>query len=103
MAEHTNETFSDRRVDIDGNSFEACTFERCQIVYSGGEHSRMVKCSFKDDCTFHLDGPASRTLAYLQSVYHHMGPVGVQLVEATFNAIRSNQTPNPGPSAAAGN
>jgi hypothetical protein len=95
MTDHKNETFTDRRVDIDGNSFEGCTFERCQVVYSGGEHSRMVGCTFKDDCTFHLDGAASRTLAYLQSIYHNMGPVGVQLVEATFNAIRLNQKPSP--------
>jgi hypothetical protein len=47
----------------------------------------MDGCRF-DDCSFHLDGAASRTIQFLNAIYHGMGPAGAQLVEQTFNQIR---------------
>jgi hypothetical protein len=90
MAEHNGETFTSRRVDLDENAFENCTFKDCQIYYSGGEMSRVSGCRFEGHCTFHLDGAAARTLAYIRAMYHEMGPNGKRLVEETFNDLKTN-------------
>ena len=90
MAEHNGETFTGRRVDLDGNAFENCTFKDCQICYSGGKMSRVTGCRFEGDCTFHLDGAAARTLAYIRAMYHEMGPNGKRLIEETFNDLKTN-------------
>ena len=91
MAKHTGESFTDRRIDLDDNTFEDCTFNACQIYYSGGEMSRVAGCRFDGGCTFHLDGAAARTLAYLRAMYHEMGPNGTRLVEETFKDLRANK------------
>ena len=91
MAKYTGQVLTDQRIDLDDNTFENCTFNACQIYYSGGEMSRVAGCRFDWDCTFHLDGPAARTLAYLRAMYHEMGPDGTRLVEETFEDLRTNK------------
>ena len=93
MAKHTGKTFKDQQVAIDGDSFEKCKFDRCRIVYSGGDHTSMSHCVFENGCAFELDGAAARTMAYLQGLYHHMGAGGMRLVEDTFNNIRRGVQP----------
>jgi hypothetical protein len=88
MATYVNKKFVNERMDVDASSFEKCRFEKCQIVYSGGDSTQMSGCTFDDQCTFGLDGPASRTLTYLHGMYHNMGPGGAQIVEKTFDGIR---------------
>jgi hypothetical protein len=42
MAKHVKVEFENRRVDLDGNSLEACRFDRCQIFYGGGDHATLA-------------------------------------------------------------
>jgi hypothetical protein len=88
VAVHANESFAHRRVDLDGSRFENCTFEACQIVYSGGDHTRIVGCTFDPGCTWNMDGAAARTLTFLRGIYQSMGPAGERLVEESLGIRR---------------
>jgi len=63
---HENETFTDT-VDLDGNEFIKCSFNKCTIVYSGGEPPSLTECSF-DYVKFEFQGPAKNTVAFLKSM-----------------------------------
>lgn len=84
---HRGTAFLDAIEIIDGKTYERCTFTRCRIVYKGGPLPLIDGCSF-DDCTWDLEESATRTLDYLRSIYHGLGPAGRDLVEATFDGIR---------------
>ena len=88
MAKRIAERFADQRVVLDEDEFFECTFARCRIVYQGGEKAYLVGCRFEAGCSFHFEGAAERTLAFLRGMYHHLGPAGLRLVENTFNEIR---------------
>jgi hypothetical protein len=87
MAKHAHEEFSDRTVTLDDTIYENCKFERCRIVYSGGERMGLVGCRFSQ-CTFEFGDAAARTIQFLTALYHDMGPDGAAIVEQTFNNIR---------------
>ena len=104
MAKRVAERFADRQVVLDDDEFFECTFTRCRVVYRGGEKAYLVGCRFEDGCSFHLEGAAVRTLAFLRAMYHNMGPAGLRLVENTFNEVRRPDPvagPEPAPLAAA--
>lgn len=61
---HQGKRFSDRRVDLDGQTFVDCTFERCTLVFSGGALPIFHKVTF-DSCHWQLDGAARHTALFL--------------------------------------
>jgi hypothetical protein len=44
---YTDQTFSEREIILDGNTFERCTFDRCQLVFAGKE-----PVNFEGNCSF---------------------------------------------------
>ncbi|CAA9417564.1 MAG: hypothetical protein AVDCRST_MAG64-2666 [uncultured Phycisphaerae bacterium] len=101
MADRIGEEFADQRVVLDDDEFLECTFNRCQLVYRGGERAYLVRCRFTQ-CSFEFEDAAGRTLLFLQAVYRNMGPAGAQLVEGTFDEIRRRHEPGPSRPARAG-
>jgi len=87
---HKDVKFNNERIQIDGQSFDHCDFQKCELVFNGGPPPNMTHCSFSNDCTWGFDGNAQNTLQFLTALYHG----GMKsLVENTFNNIRNNKTP----------
>lgn len=42
----SGQTFSNSTEFLDGNAYDNCKFENCQIVYGGGEIPRIANCQF---------------------------------------------------------
>jgi hypothetical protein len=65
MAVFSNQTLTRAQIILDENVYDKCTFEKCQIVYRGGQvqlNSMMV------DCVWVFEGCALNTIKFLQSV-----------------------------------
>jgi hypothetical protein len=60
--------FNHETVALDGESFDACEFRKCRLIYSGGEAPSFTDCRF-DACDWRFEGPAARTLAHLKAVW----------------------------------
>ncbi len=65
-------TFKNAIVHVDGQSYRACRFERCQLVYSGGDLPRMVDCEFLR-CRWTLEGAGARTLRLMKAMVERGG------------------------------
>ena len=87
MATFRNSTFVGATVDLDGNTYESCLFQRCIIRFSGLSPAALSNCQFQD-CTLALGGHATLTLSYLRALYHGLGEWGKQSVENLFEEIR---------------
>jgi uncharacterized protein YjbI with pentapeptide repeats len=90
--EFVDVTFDKTTVQLDGNNFTRCTFNQCDLVYSGLAPVNMSNVSF-NDCTWRFDGPAAMTLSFMLALYHGAGEGGRQLIEATFDSLRRGQLP----------
>lgn len=85
MAEFSDENFEDQTVDLDGNRYTRCNFNRCTIVYSGGEIPVLAHCNFSKE-TWHFKGAAERTLILLQE-FSRAGSGFEALVRGCFPAL----------------
>ena len=85
--EYKEQKFADSREVLDGNTYENCAFSACAIIYCGGEIPNIVGCAF-DDCQWHFEEAAERTLAFLHYFYHGMGEEGRALVDQAMDLIR---------------
>jgi hypothetical protein len=83
---YSNKVFVNEVVDLDGNEFDRCTFQRCEAKYCGGELPVLNGCHF-DQSPFVFERGAGNTLAMLRAMYH--GGLG-QNVEALFDDLRRN-------------
>lgn len=81
---------------IDGNRYVECRFERCKMIYRGGPIPQISGCHF-EDCTWHFEDAAERTLLFMRQLYHGMGPGGAQLIEATLTMLREPPPAEPPP------
>ena len=86
----TNQTIAEKPEIIDGNQYDGCTFDRCKVIYRGGALPSIENCSF-NDCTWHFEESAERTLVFLRMLYHGMGEGGAALVDSALNQIRQPQ------------
>jgi hypothetical protein len=84
MEQHSNEMFSNQRIDLDNASYLGCAFDRCQIVFSGVGTYELKNCIF-DHCSFSFDGPALQTIRFLTDMYR----VGPELFEPVLTGIRN--------------
>lgn len=84
MTKNEKQTFRGISVVLDGNQFFDCRFERCEIVYAGGEPPTLVNNGFTE-CQWAFRDAAGRTLSFLGAMY--AGGMQ-QLIEDTFNNIR---------------
>ena len=82
---HQGETFTNAKVELDGQEFYACTFENCVMAYGGGPPPILNGCTL-GGCRWIFVGAADRTLQFMQAMFHG----GFQdVVEQTFDAIRT--------------
>jgi hypothetical protein len=72
---------------MDGNAYQSCKFEKCDLVYRGGAIPTIKDCQFHD-CTWRFENAADRTLTFMRLIYHGMGPRGAELVESAFDEVR---------------
>jgi hypothetical protein len=65
-------TFKNAIVHVDGQRYRECRFERCQLVYSGGDLPSMVDCEFLR-CRWTLEGAGARTLRLMKAMVERGG------------------------------
>jgi len=89
---YTKKAFRDEAVELDGNAFAGCTFQRCKLIYRGGLIPHFDTCSF-DTSPFMFEEGAGNTLGFLRELYH----AGLhQNVEDLFDNIRQHPPGSPG-------
>ncbi len=86
MAKHEKQAFRNTAVALDGQDFEACTFDGCSLEYEGNEPVSL-RGSTLNNCTWVFKGPAANAVQLMGALYQS-GAQGALLVEATFNQIR---------------
>ncbi len=76
--------FNHETVALDGESFSACEFRDCRLVYSGGEVPAFKDCRFFD-CEWKFEDAAARTLAHLKVAWGAgaKGPIQAMIKEIT--------------------
>ena len=79
--------FNHETVPLDGESFEACEFRACRMVYAGGEPPSFLGCKF-DACEWKFEDAAARTLAHLKIVWNAGGKAQVQAIIRTITEAR---------------
>ena len=57
-------TFQSTTVQLDDTYFEACVFNDCVLVYTGGRPPSLIRVSIHN-CTWRFDEAAGNTLAFL--------------------------------------
>ena len=82
-------TFENITVELDGNHYELCTFQNCEIIYKGMLPFNLIGCTF-NGCKWKFDGPAANTVNFLKMMYKNMGDFGKQMVNATFENIKKS-------------
>ena len=81
--------FENVTIFLDGSSFIECTFENCNLIYSGLLPAALNTNSF-NNCRWEFSGAAQNTVGFMADLYR----AGAQeLIEATFDNIRGK--PNP--------
>jgi hypothetical protein len=81
MADFKKQDFTGQSVILDGNNYEECNFTNAKMVYKGGDLPNLRRCNFGGG-TFTMDGPAGRTLQFLQAL--SKDPVLVGLIHQHF-------------------
>ena len=66
---YTGETFSDRTVSLDGNTFDGCKFLKATLEYSGGKPPTLLNCHLESSTISFID-QASDTISFMKSMYH---------------------------------
>jgi hypothetical protein len=82
MAEFKDKKFIKQTVILDGNTFDKCEFQGCTLVYNGISDVRL-NGSTLNECQWTFDGPAARTLQFMQALYQSGGG-GRDLMAETF-------------------
>ena len=60
--------YHDTTVELDGHTFQNCTFDRCTLVYRGNDLPNLTNNSL-NECLFRFDDAAIRTIVFLQQLY----------------------------------
>ena len=87
-----NSQFKSQTVLLDGNAYEGCTFDDCEMVYSatgpvGLSRNNIINCRWK------LDGAAANTVAFLARLYQWGA---TKEIEGIIDTIRGgSQQPPP--------
>src|SRR5260370_134354 len=99
---YQGQTFRNESIELSGNRFHGCTFEKCKLIYRGD-----ISPTFKDnhfvDSVFEFADAAMRTIYFLSGMYH-AGNGGREIVVEPFGRILQktiqgsvNSTINPQP------
>ena len=71
MATHKDETFEDATVDLDGETFENCTFRNVTLAYSGGEPPVLDGCKFEGFITRYQPDATPETYPLTDALVGH--------------------------------
>jgi hypothetical protein len=82
----TNTVFVDERIDLDGRSFQGCTFQQCELVYSGIAPLTLMD-SAVNDCRWSFEGAAALTLDFMRALYMNGDAGGRAVVEQTVHVV----------------
>ena len=88
MTVHKGGHFTRTRVPLDGQRFEDCTFDDCDIVYAA-TGPVMLEGSTFNNCRYLFEGPAAETVKFMKALY----PIAPSLIEHTFENIRGGPMP----------
>jgi len=90
MNKFEGSTFDGGTVTLDNNNFNKCKFRNCIIQYGGAGPVGLSNCEFSNvKWVFH--GAANNTLNFMQAMYTGMGEGGKQIIEQTFENIKSGK------------
>lgn len=78
-------TFKNEPVNLNGNSFDHCTFNNCELIFNGVGSVGLTNSTF-NNCRWTFNGPAADTVAFMKALYS-MGGGGKDLIVHTFNDI----------------
>ena len=56
------------KIELDGNSYEGCSFTRCHMIYNGGDLPTLSECVVTE-CSWSLGESAMRTIDFLRFMY----------------------------------
>ncbi len=87
MIRNIANTYENMRVQLDGNYFEKCVFQRCILEFGATDEVGLVECEFYN-CSWEFVGPAATTIKFMTGLYKGLGTEGQKLVEQTFDNIR---------------
>lgn len=76
MTEHVAKIFEDRTLQIDGQTFVDCEFNRARLMYAGGSEPVFNGCTLRD-VTWEFTGAALRTMQVLHFM-NEVGPAGLR-------------------------
>ena len=80
-------TFAHSDVEVDGNSYERCTFKHCTFVYQGGPLPQFSHCSF-EGIFCRLADAAENNPMFMTALFH----CGVHTdVERAFTSRRADR------------
>lgn len=83
---HTDESFLNQTVHLDGNRYIRCAFEGCQLIFSGTQPTALEHCDLQHS-NFGFVGAAALTVDFLTKMYEGGFP---SVVETIFDNIRGN-------------
>ena len=86
------QTLKNLKIQLDGETFVGCTFESCELIFSGLMSATFVDCTFGENIKWEFDGPASHTIAFMTALYRGGA---AKLIENIFREIRG-ETLEPG-------
>lgn len=84
-----NQTFTDERIELHGNSYHNCTFQNCELVYDGDRPPTFNDNEFINT-VFVFTGPALRTLYFLSNMFQ-TGDGGREIVESTIDDLKNRR------------
>ena len=84
---YQDQRFSNERIELDGKSFHGCTFDNCELVFSGDRPPTFSDNRYRNT-TFTLTGHAVRTVYLLSNIYH-AGKGGEEVVESLIADIKN--------------
>jgi hypothetical protein len=87
------QSFKKQQVFLDGATFTNCTFEDCDLIYSG-LMPVFLNGNTMTDCRWQFAGPAQNCMGFLTMLY---ASGARDLIESTFTAVRNGSIINAQP------
>lgn len=93
MATYNNRMFANEDVEIDGHTFQLCSFSNCRLIFRGGDLPSLIGNRIDPDCSWTIRDAASRTVKLFQLIYANGGH---GIADAIHQQITgSGQQPSP--------
>ena len=91
---YVGQRYQNETVELDGNTYENCTFSHCKLLYFAYERVSFTGCVFTN-CDWSFDGPAENMLYFLRDQYHGQGPSGYTVADMIINRLKDGTFPAP--------